>query len=168
MDDVVDATIREQGYDFSGVLDAADRDSLFQRAAINNILSDPLAFMMRIPAKAFYYLRDEVSGWLLLEPTPIRTIGMVVSQAVYMVIMALFFVGLFNYRSRLFSSLAFTGLLIIVYFGMLAVVFFGASRFRLPSMPFIIMFSSFGIITIYEKLKFHIERSSSETTSPQT
>jgi hypothetical protein len=149
--DEVDEVVEELGYSFAEADNAAKRDVLCRNAAIDYIRSNPLDVLALIPFKLFYYFRDEASGWKQFDGA-LRLVGIVVSQLLYMANVLLFVFGVyFYYRGNLKISGVLIPLLAILYFILIAIVFFGTSRFRLPTVPFFVMFSSYALFRWAEK-----------------
>lgn len=150
MDNVVGPTMSEMGFDLSQARNAAESDSLYRTAAFQYLRSNTFEAVKRIPAKIYFYFRDEVSGFHHFERGSIKWAGMAISQLIYMFNIILFAYGVYAYNFRINQN-PILPLFIILIFLLIILIFFGASRFRLPSIPFYLMFSSYSLIFISHK-----------------
>jgi 4-amino-4-deoxy-L-arabinose transferase-like glycosyltransferase len=136
------------GYDLSEATDAVAHDKLYRNAAVDYAMSHPLDTIRLWPAKLFYLFRDEIAGWLFFENGMLKLGGMAVSQVLYMAQMLLFMIGIFLSRKQLRNASMLAPITLILYYVCLSLVFFGESRYKLPIMPFVLMFSSYAFLQI--------------------
>lgn len=159
MEDTVSQVLEGLGYEMNPGLNAAQRDSVYQAAAIHYIINYPTESILRIVNKAFYYFRDEVSGWLLMQDSIVKFVGMFTSQVMYLAVGAMALYGIVKARSSVPAITYQLAITVTGYFLVIALVFFGASRFRLPSIPIIVMFATYGLLTFIGKKSQNVERS---------
>jgi hypothetical protein len=120
---------------------------LFRRAALDYIVSHPVETVLRIPLKLFYYFRDEVSGWQHYGSvrSPVIFAGMALAQVVYMAVTALAIYGMIDAHLKKRGQVDIMPLLLIASFIVVAMIFLGAGRYRLPSVPFYTMYAAYAL-----------------------
>lgn len=138
----VDETIRKIQREHPG--DAAYRDRVYFKIATHYIVSHPVKTALRFPAKLFNFFRDEVSAYLMADRLgSSRTVILAgIAQLEYMAVIVWSGLGLYRCFFRSGSRPDLTGLIVFLYFTVMVLIFFGASRFRIPVMPLMIMFAA--------------------------
>jgi hypothetical protein len=125
-------------------------DQAFRQAALEYIRQHPWRTLQLLPAKVYHLYRDEQTGihWNHVELRPATSgvytalhIFQVVTNIYYWLIGVLFLASIvFLIRRR--QPFPLEGLAIIGYFTLLAMVFFGDSRYHFPLIPWLVMYAS--------------------------
>lgn len=132
--------------------DEMDSDIIARKFAIDYMVHNPLKIMMLWPRKIFYLYAIDFDGIFYNQPGWVYssmikgnwgyTTLKIIAQLYYMLTMILF---LFSIRF-IFSAdnHSWIGLLIIIYFTLIAIAFFGTPRFHFPAIPWIAVYSGIG------------------------
>lgn len=116
-------------------------DGIFNKIAFNYIKENPLEFLQKIGIGCFHF-------WYLGE-SKIKSIGMALLQFPVLILALLgFYLALKKRIKCIFPLYS-----VILYFTFVHAVILSISRYSISTMPYIIMFASFGIISLYDKLK---------------
>ncbi|MBD3232802.1 MAG: hypothetical protein GF315_03660 [candidate division Zixibacteria bacterium] len=152
-----------------------EQDVANRKRAVNYMLENPGKTLLRMPIKFWklYATGAEGAGTNLVGmeegETTKRTFlraYQYFSQLLYMVLMVLFIVSAISYLRKIkaHDRIDFkqrVGFWIIIYFSVIALIFFAGSRFHFPVIPFIVMFAS-----KYISDRFYMERSVSGGINP--
>jgi hypothetical protein len=125
----------------------AQVDRFFLQKATQFILAQPLEALFIMPKKILHLFLLEVNcAQTLLEDYPplIKYSSYGISQLFYVFIAILFILRLLNLTdaTTLPRGVQWTSFIIIAYFVLVAMVFFGMDRYRLPLLPWMIIESS--------------------------
>ena len=116
-------------------------DGIFNKIAFNYIKENPLEFLEKIGIGCFHF-------WYLGE-SKIKSMGMALLQFPLLILALLgFYLALKKRIKCIFPLYS-----VILYFTFVHAAILSISRYSIPTMPYIIIFASFGIITLYDKLK---------------
>ena len=116
-------------------------DEIFNKIAFNYIKENPIEFLEKIRIGCLHF-------WYLGE-SKIKSMGMALLQfPVLMLALLGFYLALKKRIKCIFPLYS-----VILYFTLVHAAILPISRYSIPIMPYIIMFASFGIITLYNKLK---------------
>lgn len=138
---------------------------------IDYMRTHPVETLKNLPQKAWYMWYTDVDGGRLNERNSVTAtdslrrfffIFKLVSQTYYLCIIFLFLVATyFLSQPRHNRNILSLGVLIIVYFTCISLVFHGQTRFHFPVMPWIIIYASFAIERLLHQTNafVHISRS---------
>ena len=142
-------------YEHDVQVDEYQADKKMSKQIVDYIREHPVETLINLPKKAWYMWYMDVDGGRLNERNSVTAtdslrrfffIFKLVSQAYYLCIISLFFVAMyFLLQSRHNRDALSLGLLIIVYFTCISLVFHGQTRFHFPVMPWIVIYASFAV-----------------------
>jgi hypothetical protein len=134
-------------------LNEAQVDQIFLQEAIAFATTHPLEALLILPRKVIQlYLLEVTAAESLLQNHPLwLKYGMYgIAQIFYLPILILFglrLLNLFEARLRL-QGIQWLGWLVILYFTLLTLIFFGIDRYRLPFFPWMIIEASVILLQI--------------------
>jgi 4-amino-4-deoxy-L-arabinose transferase-like glycosyltransferase len=128
-------------------LDEAQIDRTYLQAALEFMGSHPLSTIAIVPKKLIHFYLPEVSAAQTLfqdEPPRLKYLSYGITQIFYLPILILFALRVFNLRNPALQprGIQWTGLMVVVYFTLMAALFIGEDRYRLPILPWMIVESS--------------------------
>ncbi len=124
--------------------------------------SNPLEALARLPQKLWYLYRADTSGmtWnaMGIDPSqshlqPLLSLFRMLAQLFYIVLIVFMFRGIWRLvQDGLIGNWPAMGLLIVLYFTAICLLFFGENRYHMPLMPWIMMYAaSLCAISLHEK-----------------
>ena len=116
-------------------------DEVFKNIAFNNIKDNPLEFLEKIFIGCFHF-------WYLGE-NKIKSLGLAILQ--FPLIIFAIFGFYFAYKKKIMLIIPLYS--IILFFMLIHAVIQAIFRYSIPIMPYVLIFASFGIINLYNKLK---------------
>jgi 4-amino-4-deoxy-L-arabinose transferase-like glycosyltransferase len=128
-------------------LNEAQIDRIYLQSAIHFIIARPIDASVLIPKKIIQLFLPEVTAAQSLfqdQPYWLKYSFYGVSQIFYLPILALFALRLLNFMdaSTRPHGMQWTGIIVTLYFTLMAILFFGLDRYRLPFLPWMIIESS--------------------------
>jgi hypothetical protein len=128
-------------------LNEAEIDHILLQAAIQFVVADPIDALSILPKKVIQLFWLEVTAAQALfqdQPSWFKYASYGITQIFYLPILILFVLRTFNLldattRPR---GIQWIGLIITVYFTLVAMLFYGSDRYRLPFLPWMIIESS--------------------------
>jgi uncharacterized membrane protein len=128
-------------------LNEAQLDRIFLEAAIQFMVAHPIDALSILPKKIIHLFLLEVTAAQSLfqdQPFWFKYTSYGLTQIFYLSILICFTLRIFNLldHSTRPHGIQWVGLIIILYFTLMAILFFGLDRFRLPFLPWMIIESS--------------------------
>lgn len=128
-------------------LNEAQIDQIYLQAAIEFIFTHPSEALSSLPKKAIHLLLLEVSAAQTLfqdQPFWFKYASYGITQIFYLPILILFALRLFNSLDPASRphGIQWIGLIVAAYFTLIAILFIGEDRYRLPFLPWMIIESS--------------------------
>ena len=128
-------------------LNEAEVDRILLQAAIQFVIAHPIDALSILPKKVIQlFLLEVTAAQSLFQDRPFwfKYASYGITQIFYILILSLFSLRIFNFLDQTTRprGIQWIGLIITAYFVLMAMLFYGSDRYRLPFLPWMIIESS--------------------------